>query len=290
MMHPENGDWILVQGSDPKTLRGAIVEHSELAGHEEPITLRVSVFRVDAEWYGVRFDPKAPPYAFTNLIGWLDDPRMTPGAVRAAGWYTSPGSGVRYALAPSRPNAGGDSLVGRADDGALVGVYLPECRLYRLRVGPELPAEPPLGQADPLVQFDIEADADLSFGNPLFVGDRMVLYDYTGKRIATPDDIEQAIRGLDGEWLTEAMFTDEAGKIILHVAGGGANYLLSLTWPDRVLNLAGPDADGWVSLVAAGQRVEVPRSQVAGLDTALQAARYFARTGEPNPSLEWYQT
>ena len=82
-MHPENGDWILVQGSDPETLRGAIVAHSELTGEGEPMTHRVSVFRVDAERFGVRFDPKLPTYDFINLIAWLANPEMTAGSARS---------------------------------------------------------------------------------------------------------------------------------------------------------------------------------------------------------------
>lgn len=102
--------------------------------------------------------------------------------------------------------------------------------------------------------------------------------------------IGQAISGLDGEDRTEVLFGDETGRILLHVSGGGGNYLLSLTWPERVLNLYGPDQTDstLVSFIAAGQRVEVPKWGVADLGTTLQAAEHFARTGEPDPSLLWY--
>ena len=89
----------------------------------------------------------------------------------------------------------------------------------------------------------------------------MVLFERDRKQIATLNGIESAIRSLDGSDRTEAMYTEKKGEIILHIAGGGGNYLVSLTWPDRVLNLYGPDPDATdlVSFVAAGQMVEVPR-------------------------------
>ncbi len=118
----------------------------------------------------------------------------------------------------------------------------------------------------------------------------MRLYHARGKDRATLASITSSIRSLDGERHTEELFTDKTGEILLHVAGGGGNYLVSLTWPDRVLNLSGPDSDELVRFVAADQEVELPRRQVADLTTALQAALHFARTGEPSPALQWYQT
>ena len=119
----------------------------------------------------------------------------------------------------------GESLIGLADNGTAVTVYILNCGLRQTsaRVDPLL--EPALGSPAPLLEFEIEADANPSFGNPRFVGDRMVLFEYKRKEIATLARIEHAIRGLDGTDLTEAMFTDETGRIILHIAGGGGSYL-----------------------------------------------------------------
>src|SRR4051794_39057101 len=116
-MRPGNPSWILVEGSSPEDIRRAVTEHSGVARPVQPSTHQVSVFQVEAGRYAVTFAPPVPPYAFANLIGWLDDPRMTPGSRRAVGWLTAPGSGARYFLAPRRPNAGGDTLAGVGADG-----------------------------------------------------------------------------------------------------------------------------------------------------------------------------
>jgi hypothetical protein len=168
-MRQENDDWILVYGSDPEAIRKAITKHSGLARHVQPSTHRVSIFRVDAGRFGIRFDPKLPPYAFTNLIGWLDDPRMTSGSSRAVGWFRSPGTSVRYYLAPRAGKTGGDTLLGLGDDGSAVAVYLPDCGLSRSSVSVEPLPEPRREPVTPLLEFQIEADDDQSFGNPNFV-------------------------------------------------------------------------------------------------------------------------
>ena len=170
-MHRESPSWILIEGSSPAAIQKAVVKHAGLARHIVPTSHRVLVFALDGERHGICFDPPIPPYEFTNLIGWLDDPRMTAGVVRAVGWLTSPGTGIRYYLASKRTNKGGDTLVGVSAEGDPVQVFLPDCALRptRERVAP-LP-EPALSLTEMqlIVEFEITVDSNRSFGNPDFV-------------------------------------------------------------------------------------------------------------------------
>ncbi len=170
-MRSDNPSWILVEGSNAATIKQAVVEHAGIAAHEQPQPHRVAVFELDAGRFAVTFDPPAPPYAFANLIGWLDDPRMCRGTRRAVGWLVAPGDGTRYFLAPQRANAGGDTLVGVTDDGGRVSVFLPDCSVSRSAARVEVVAEPELpgGDAEPVITFEVTLDGDTSFGNPQFV-------------------------------------------------------------------------------------------------------------------------
>jgi hypothetical protein len=163
--------WILVEGSDARTIQKAVVAHSGLARHVQPQAHRVAVFGLGSGRFAVTFDPPAPPYHFANLIGWLDDPRMCRGSRRAVGWLVSPGDGKRYFLAPERPNSGGDTLVGVADGGGRVSVFLPDCSLRRSTARVEVVPEPelPAAGAEPDIAFEVTLDGDTSFGNPQFV-------------------------------------------------------------------------------------------------------------------------
>jgi hypothetical protein len=168
-MRPENPSWILVEGSSPDAIRKAVVEHSELTGKVQPSGHQVTILPLGAGRWGITFDPPAPPYAFTNLIGWLDDPEMTQGARRAFGWLVAPSSGIRYFLAPQSPNQGGDTLVGVGADGSRVSVYLPECAVSRCADRLTAITEPALpASGAPVVSFEVTLDADTAFGNPQF--------------------------------------------------------------------------------------------------------------------------
>ncbi|MDY3560325.1 hypothetical protein R5W23_001557 [Gemmata sp. JC673] len=170
-MRPENPCWVLVEGSTPADIQSAVVAHAGVAKPVQPDRHRVTIHRLDADRFGVTFDPPAPPYALTNLIGWLDDPRMTRGSRRAVGWLISPGSSVRYFLAPRQAHAGNDTLIGVGSDGRRVSVFLPSCRLdlsgERIAAIPE----PDLSArgVEPVASFEVTLDGNASFGNPWFV-------------------------------------------------------------------------------------------------------------------------
>lgn len=170
-MHSSTPSWILVEGSDAETIQRASIEHAGLTVHELPQTHQVKVYGMSADRFAVMFDPPAPPYAFANLIGWLDDPQMCPGTRRAVGWLVAPGDGMRYFLTPHRANAGGDTLLGIAANGGSVSVFLPDCSVRRTTEEVEVIQEPvlPGENADPVLTFEVTLDGDTSFGNPQFV-------------------------------------------------------------------------------------------------------------------------
>jgi len=167
-MRPENPSWILVEGSSPETIQQAVIEHSQVTSPVVPRRHAVRILQLDSGKYGVTFDPPAPPYALTNLIGWLDDPAMNRGARRAASWLVAPGDGTRFFLAPQRQNSGGDTLMGVGSDGRRVVVYLPDCSVTAANQHIAAIPEPELLLANPLITFDVTLDADPSFGNPDF--------------------------------------------------------------------------------------------------------------------------
>jgi hypothetical protein len=171
MMRQENPSWILVEGSSAEAIQHAILEHAEVCTPQQPSRHRVSIFLLDDSRWAIAFDPPLPPYEFTNLIGWLDDPEMTRDAQGAVGWLCAPGSGMRYFLAPQRENASGDTLVGIDSDGVRVSVYLPECSVAQTAepVAPVPEPELPLQRMQAVAVFETTADSDPSFGNPEFV-------------------------------------------------------------------------------------------------------------------------
>jgi hypothetical protein len=170
-MRSDGPSWILVEGSDAETIRRAVIKHAGITAHEQPQVHRATILELSEGRFAVTFDPPAPPYAFANLIGWLDDPRMCRGARRAVGWLVAPGDGARYFLAPQRGNGGGDTLVGVAGDGRGVSVFLPNCSARRSVVKVDGAEEPqlPAADAEPVVRFEVTFDGDVSFGNPTFV-------------------------------------------------------------------------------------------------------------------------
>ncbi len=170
MKPPRNPDWILVQGSNPQTIQKAVLKHTGLICPIVPTKHWVLIFQVDEQHFGLRFEPPIPPYSFTNLIGWLGDPKMTKGAIRAVGWLTSPGNGMRYYLTPPPDETGGDTLLGINDAEQVVEVFLPDCSLRRTYEELVFPPGPPMpGKLKPLVEFEITVDSARSFGNPDFL-------------------------------------------------------------------------------------------------------------------------
>jgi hypothetical protein len=127
--HPDA--WINVEGSPADAICAAVVEYASLYPPREPIRHRVDV-RVRGDRASVAFAPPVPPYTLVNLIGWLADPDMTRGSRGATGGLVAPVTGLRYVLAPDPDTPAGDTLLGVDEQGGVVSVYLPECRVTRV--------------------------------------------------------------------------------------------------------------------------------------------------------------
>jgi hypothetical protein len=113
--------------------------------------------------------------------------------------------------------------------------------------------------------------------------------------LPTMEQIETAIRDLDGHTKTVVMLT-AAGSAHLAVGGGnGGRFIVSgshdgrtyfdLAVPGVSAETQGPET--MFTLVTGGQTVEYPSRQCAGLESALRAARAFAVDGSFDRSLTW---
>jgi hypothetical protein len=110
------------------------------------------------------------PYAFANLIAWLNEPPAIEHVSDAVGWYSSRSSGVRYFLRPDDINTAGDTLVGVPPSGSAVSVYLPELNVCELTSQVAYVSDTDLVPRDvaAVLVFDVVLDVDESFGNPNF--------------------------------------------------------------------------------------------------------------------------
>jgi hypothetical protein len=104
------------------------------------------------------------------------------------------------------------------------------------------------------------------------------------------NDIEKAIRGLDGE--TRTLVVLGIGNPVPHMGiggGTGGQYILYET-PDNLTfhNLINPNTDkGKVRLTAGGQEAEYRSKLCVRLAEVLQAAKTYAESGQLDPTLDW---
>lgn len=100
--------------------------------------------------------------------------------------------------------------------------------------------------------------------------------------------VEALIRRLDQDKYT-IVSLGEPDRPLLMVCGGRGDYIVTAT----------PDGQSWSALAmgprdgpskrinGGGQPAEFPSHEVATLDQALAAARYFFQHGALDPSLKW---
>lgn len=105
------------------------------------------------------------------------------------------------------------------------------------------------------------------------------------------DDIENAIRRLDGETCT-LLILGIGDVEVPHMAigGGEGGQYIVYTTPDNMTfhKLINPKAPpGKCLLVAGGQRGSYDRKLCVGLEEALRAARTYAETGQQDSTLVW---
>ncbi len=166
-----DGDWIRVRRGSVDQICAAAKEYASLYEPVSPHKVSAVVSRSFDKSFVVRFLGATPPYAFNNLLLWLDRPPGMPEVGDAQGWMTAPGSGIRYGLIPDHDNPDGDTLVGSSVEGQSIEVYSPECAVcLRNRPLGKTLTEPRLDLAalSGSVEIELLFDADTDFGNPPF--------------------------------------------------------------------------------------------------------------------------
>ncbi len=178
-------DWILLQEGTANDIKVAIREYATLYEPVVPRNVEVWIRQLSTKEWAVVFPESIPPYTFTNLVGWLNEPPDMPAVSGAVGWYTAAGRNQRYLLVPDISNEAGDTLIGRTKDGECIDVYLPET-LITMRPNTMRPNTMRPNTMRPNVdswidedsrslessrgvdEFEITIDADVNFGNPGF--------------------------------------------------------------------------------------------------------------------------
>jgi hypothetical protein len=166
-MFPGNPDWILVVGGSEDEIEEAARSYFSLSEPEIPVTTTVSLAPLPGGRWSLRFEPRLPPYAFTNLVNWLDDGEVL-SSDGAIGWLTA-SSGVRYVLQTDLDNPDRDTALALSSRGESFEVYLPETTLRRRSARVRSVREPLVPETGhPSRRFQVVVEADPSFGNPGF--------------------------------------------------------------------------------------------------------------------------
>ncbi len=107
---------------------------------------------------------------------------------------------------------------------------------------------------------------------------------------ATWDDVEAALRALDGKRRTQLMVEhDDTSNIV--VGGGAGAYNVCITTADEIFyTLRDRSKQGTTELVAGGQRGVYPAETVVDLDMAQRAVRVFYELGLADATLDWRET
>jgi hypothetical protein len=164
-MRAENPDWILVESGGAEAIEEEIRSYFSLSEPDLPVTTAVSLTLLPDGRCAIRFEPALPPYAFTNLVNWLD----RHGAV---GWFTSRKSRARYLIRTDDENPRRDTALALSDRGKSFEIYLPETSVTP-KAHPVTSVREPLlpESAEPSRRFEVIVEADPSFGNPDFSTD-----------------------------------------------------------------------------------------------------------------------
>jgi len=102
------------------------------------------------------------------------------------------------------------------------------------------------------------------------------------------DQVEQLIRRLDQDRYT-IVSLGEPDRPLLMVCGGKGDYVVTATPDGKTWSglAMGPRDGASKRINGGGQPAEFPSHEVATLDQALAAARYFFQHGALDPSLTW---
>jgi len=161
----------MVREGSPQSLAQAIVAYAELGRATVPQPCTVVIAHSISGFFALRFPEQVPAYSFVNLIGWLNSPPGIAEVSSAMGWYTSPATGIKYALYPDPANGWGDTLIGYNDQGRAVSVYLPDGSLCEISQHVKIYQEPILLpiELEEQGRVTVTFNADPSFGNFNFV-------------------------------------------------------------------------------------------------------------------------
>lgn len=164
----EGPDWINVRLGSPSEVQRAVESYSELSEHLECREVMAEITKIQDGTVGVTFSEHIPPYAFLNLMGWLNGPPDVEGVTSATGWYSSPSSGIRYAFWPDESNPQGDTLIGVSSEGERVSVYQPDLSFCRRSQPVDQPSEPTLESTKDSIRmkFLVPVEVMENFGNP----------------------------------------------------------------------------------------------------------------------------
>ena len=110
----------------------------------------------------------------------------------------------------------------------------------------------------------------------------------------TWDDVERAVRALDGSTETLVTLAPHQGEHHLAIGGGrGGQFIVYLTEDNLTFfNLAEPAAHDDrtpVRMLIGGQEGEYRKGQFVSLDVVLRAARHYVQEGGRAPGLTWVE-
>jgi hypothetical protein len=107
-----------------------------------------------------------------------------------------------------------------------------------------------------------------------------------------PAFIEEVIRRMDQRQHTETTISGPDWWFII-IGGGSGSYVVGIEnqMSGVLYQLVDPakSEHEMVEVVTGGQLGQFPSRLVVGLDEAVEAAKHFAETGKPEPSLNWVE-
>ena len=107
----------------------------------------------------------------------------------------------------------------------------------------------------------------------------------------SPEAVEAAVRGLDGDTYTLVILTGDGGPTHSLNVGGGKDgrYAANITHDSARVQIlirpGGTEEADWLPI--GGQDSPVRDKDCVSLDFVLRAALYYAEHGEADPSLPW---
>lgn len=170
--------WILVKSGTIPDIRAAIIGYDGISKEIYPGTFKVELHRQSNGEVAVLFPDGLPAYDLANMTAWLNVPPDQPDVYGAVSWIVSPSSRIKYHLKLEAENTWGDTPVGSSDGGSPIRVYLPETGVSEISKHVSYVTEPVLEVSLSPVKIEITLDTNTGFGNPDFVVNKPLDYDW----------------------------------------------------------------------------------------------------------------